>query len=121
MNFARFIMKKVLLLILVCLGCGGRLTDEQRKLLAKETGVPEAAIPANAWLTSFEDRAEPRPAKNEVYFEPSPDRTPIRPEIIHYNVMWIPIDVVLVGMSILIFFGVMVYRSRTSPWATNRD
>jgi hypothetical protein len=99
-----------------------QLTDEQRKQIAAATGLAENDLPASAWLTTFEDRAEPRPGKDEVYFEPSADRTSIRPpDHIVLNQIWIPIDVVLVGMSILIFFGVMVYRNQTSPWATNRD
>ena len=99
-----------------------QLTDEQRKQIAAATGLAENDLPASAWLTTFEDRAEPRPSKDEVYFEPSQDRTPIRPpDYIVIDRIWIPIDVVLVGMSILIFFGVMVYRNPTGVWATDRD
>jgi hypothetical protein len=43
-----------------------QLTDEQRRQLAKETGVAEAEIPTTAWLTTLEDRASPRPGKDDV-------------------------------------------------------
>ncbi|MSQ96716.1 MAG: DUF2330 domain-containing protein [Gemmataceae bacterium] len=71
-----------------------QLTDAQRRQLSSETGVPEDEIPAKTWMTTFEDRASPRPGKEEVYFEPSQDRTPIRPPdvIVHVDGMWIPID-----------------------------
>ena len=72
------------------------LTDEQRKQLARETGVTEGEIPAKAWLTTFEDRASPRPGSEEVYFNPAQDRTPIvPPPFIKHIEIWIPVDFVL--------------------------
>ena len=79
-----------------------QLTEEQRKQLAQETGVPEADLPAKAWLTTFEDSASPRPGKEEVYFDPAKEPTPIRPpDIIHFKDVWIPLDVAIIGVVIL--------------------
>ena len=100
-----------------------QLTDEQRTQLARETGVAEDEIPAKAWLTTFEDRASPRPGTEEVYFVPSPNQTPIRPEWIHYNDVWIPLDVVLFGLLFTFLVGWVVKRavaSRRKIWASCR-
>ena len=37
------------------------------------------AAPPGAWLTVFQDTKSPRPGKDEVYFDPAQDQTPIRP------------------------------------------
>ena len=77
-------------------------TDEQRVQLAKETGVSAEEIPAKAWLTTFEDRSSPRPGKDEVYFDPAAERTPIRPpDFIKYTDVWIPLDCVLAGLFLV--------------------
>jgi hypothetical protein len=40
-------------------------------------------VPADAWLTIFEDRASPRPGTADVFFEPSADQNTVkRPDII---------------------------------------
>ena len=79
------------------------LSDEQRKQLVKRTGVPEESVPAGAWLTTFEDRASPRPGREEVYFEPSADPSPVRPpDFVKYNDIFVPIDCAVLGV---IFIG----------------
>lgn len=78
------------------------IADEQRKQIAKETGVPESDIPAKAWLTVFEDRASPRPGKDEVYFDPAQDRSPIEPPpFVKYHDVWLPIDCVMFGVMLI--------------------
>lgn len=76
-----------------------QLTDDQRRRVARETGLTDADLPAQAWMTTFEDSASPRPGNGEVFFVPAPDRTAIRPpDIIRYHdTLWIPLDVVLIG------------------------
>lgn len=85
------------------------LTDLQRQQVALETGVPEDELPAKAWMTTFEDRASPRPGKEEVYFEPSQDRTPIRPPdiIVTVDGMWIPID--CAAISAIMVLGITAF------------
>lgn len=80
------------------------LTDEQRKQVARETGIAEDDLPAKAWMTTFEDRSSPRPGADEVFFRPSPERTPVRPpDIVTFkDTLWIPLDVVLVGTLVLL-------------------
>jgi hypothetical protein len=87
------------------------LTEEQRKQLITETGVPEDSVLAGAWLTTFEDRSSPRPGKEEVYFEPSSNRVPVRPpDFIKYNDIWIPFDCTLVGVFFLGLVLVTIIR-----------
>jgi uncharacterized protein (TIGR03067 family) len=91
-----------------------QLDDEQRKDLAKQTGIAETDLPAKTWLTTFEDRASPRPGKEEVYFDPSSDRTPIRPpDRVEYNDVWIPLDVLLIGVVFVGYVGFRVIRRRS--------
>jgi len=82
------------------------ISDEQRMQLVKETGVPEAELPAKAWLTTFEDRASPRPGKEDVYFDPAQDRTPIvPPPFVKYHNVHVPFDCVLVGVALLVLIA----------------
>ena len=88
-----------------------QLTDEQRKQLATDTGVSADEIPAKAWMTTFEDSASPRPGKEEVYFDPSKDNTPIRPpDFIRYSDVWVPIDVMIFGIVVIVTIAVGVVR-----------
>jgi hypothetical protein len=84
------------------------LTEEQRRLIVKETKVPQTEVPAKAWLTTFEDSSSPRPGKEEVFFEPAQDRSPIRPpdRIVSQvsRIVWIPADIVVLAVVMLILF-----------------
>lgn len=84
------------------------LTEEQRTRFAKESQIPDGEIPANAWMTTFEDHASPRPGKDEVYFVPAQDRTPIRPpDIVHIVYTHVPIDLIAIGIiGFAIFLGI---------------
>ncbi|QJW97857.1 DUF2330 domain-containing protein [Frigoriglobus tundricola] len=46
--------------------------------------MTKAPVTDGWWLTEFEDRSMPRPGTDEVYFEPSPDLSPVyrRPAIV---------------------------------------
>lgn len=96
------------------------LTQEQRSQLSKETGVADEEIPAKAWMTAFEDRSSPRPAKDDVYFDPAQDQSPVTPPpFIKYNEVWIPIDCVLITLLLAALAWVFVYprirRGRVQP------
>ncbi len=89
------------------------LSDDQRDLLAKEAAINTSDVPKKAWMTTFEDRASPRPGKEEVYFEPANDPSPIRPpDIIHYRDMIIPVDLIIFGVIGIIGIGALVVRLR---------
>jgi hypothetical protein len=58
--------------------------DDREQLFRSLSLGPQTAAPL--WLTEFEDHSSPRPGTADVYFEPSPDRTPTeRPPAIHYE------------------------------------
>ncbi|MBM3997481.1 MAG: DUF2330 domain-containing protein [Planctomycetes bacterium] len=89
------------------------LTEEQIKSLERETSVPAGAIPANAWLTVFEDHADPRPAFDEVYFDVAKDQSPIRPpDFVRYYDVWIPIDLVIIGLIVVGFVAYRILKRR---------
>jgi hypothetical protein len=61
------------------------LTFSASKLL--EGAIPKINLGAISWLTVFEDRSSPRPAKDELYFS---DRGSIIPKI-PTEIVWVPI------------------------------
>jgi len=87
------------------------LDDPQRAELAKAVGLDPASLPTSARLTVFEDASSPRAGKEEVYFEPSTDQSIVEPpprEVIS-GTIWIPIDVVVVGVLVI---GVLIFILR---------
>jgi hypothetical protein len=93
-----------------------QLIDEQRNQIAQETGIALDDLPAHMWLTTFEDTASPRPGKDEVYFDPAPDQTPIRPlDIVHYYTVNIPIDCALICVVLVIGLAGVIIRLRRKP------
>jgi hypothetical protein len=90
------------------------LHDDLRNLLVTNAKLNDEDVPAKIWLTSFEDRASPRPGTDEVWFEPAKDQTPIRPEIIRYDDLWIPADVVILGVLVIVFIfaAIIIWKRR---------
>ncbi len=90
-----------------------QLSDEQRIQLANEAGIKTSDIPKTAWLTAFEDRVSPRPGKEEVYFEPAKETSPVRPpDIIYYDDVIIPVDLIVFGVIGIIGIGALLVRLR---------
>ncbi len=90
-----------------------QLTDEQRQQIVAYTGLPENELAAKAWLTTFEDGAAPRPGKEEVYFVPSEDQTPIRPpDFIRFYEVWIPGDCLFVGVGLAAAVAIVIVIKR---------
>jgi hypothetical protein len=62
-------------------------------------GTPAAAdLPANAWLTSFDDYSSPRPGVDEVYFRAVDLSEPMLPDaivIVDHRDLWIPVDLLV--------------------------
>jgi hypothetical protein len=60
---------------------------------------------AEAWLTALEDRSNPRPGTDDVFFSPSVSPEPVRPppiEVIRREDLFLPLDLValLIGVPI---------------------
>lgn len=93
------------------------LDEAKRTELAKAVGLETEALPASARLTVFEDASSPRAGKEEVYFELSTDQAIVEPpprQVIS-GTIWIPIDIVLVGIVVigLLFFSLRKKRQAT--------
>ena len=54
-----------------------RLKGEQRADLLRLLKVPGEELPETPWLTEFEDSSSPRPGKQDVFFGPAGDDTPV--------------------------------------------
>jgi hypothetical protein len=95
------------------------LKDEERLEILKRTNLPVTTVPGGWWLTEFEDRSTPRPGTDEVFFEPSEDRSAVarQPEIItisHYP-WWL--NLICVGVPLIMAIGVIrsLFRQLRSP------
>jgi hypothetical protein len=67
------------------------LRDDERRDVLRLSKAPNETALGTWWLTEFEDRSSPRPGTDEVYFEPSTQKTVIErnPEIIPvYRFSW---------------------------------
>jgi hypothetical protein len=70
-------------------------------------------------LTVFEDSSSPRPGREEVYFRAAADQSVvIRPDRVLRRPIWIPIDVVLLG---LIGVAVVLWRWRGRGEVSRRE
>lgn len=84
------------------------LSDAQRTDLIERLGLPDNELPARPRLTVFEDLSSPRPGREEVYFRTAADQSVVtRPDRVLRRPIWIPIDVVLLG---LIGLAVVLWR-----------
>lgn len=84
-----------------------------------QDGKPAFVPPESTdmWLTEFEDRSSPRPAVDEVYFEPSPDPSAVaRPPLIITRTQivsvtpWWHLAIYLGVPFLLVFGGLIVWR-----------
>jgi Uncharacterized protein conserved in bacteria (DUF2330) len=90
-----------------------QLTDEQRVAIVRDAFLGDDGLPAKVWMTTFEDTASPRPGKDEVYFDPAKDPTPIRPpDFIRYYDVHIPIDCVLICVFLVGLIAVPIAVKR---------
>jgi hypothetical protein len=81
-----------------------RLDSSQIKRLAADLGFKEQnPIPSGAWLTTFHDWATQRSGDADVYFEPAPDQSPIRPAEIVESIV-IPVEVIIGGIVLVLMF-----------------
>ncbi len=77
-------------------------SDDSASLL-KTLHLPAAAPGRRFWLSEFEDYSSPRPANDEIYFQPSTDANPIRrPPQVVYGESPTTIGVIIVGLLLLL-------------------
>jgi hypothetical protein len=70
------------------------------------------ALAPNAWLTSFEDTASPRPGVTDLFFSAASDKTEIVPpplKVVHHLPMPVPLDGLVLAVLGLGYFA---YRRR---------
>jgi hypothetical protein len=77
-----------------------KLSDADRAKVLNTLKMPKETPPATWWLTEFEDHSSPRPGKEDVYFAPAADQTPVeRPPHIVYTAASRP-DVMSVALAL---------------------
>jgi hypothetical protein len=90
------------------------LKDEERLDILKRAKLTDSTAPERWWLTEFEDRSTPRPGTDEVYFEPSADRSAVarHPEIIGVTPFWL--NLICCGAPLGLAIAVIWFAFRLS-------
>lgn len=98
------------------------ITAPERDGALGKAKLPTATAPDAWYLTEFEDRSTPRPGTDEVYFEPSPDQSPVarRPniEVVYDDPWWAPI--VCCGVPLGLLIGVLFCTAPLIRWVLRR-
>jgi hypothetical protein len=85
----------------------GPLPDQQGSNLAGALKLTPAQMPANPWLTTFEDRSPQRAGGEDLFFASSAEQTPISPPPIRrFHDVMIPIEGIVLG---LVLVGVVIW------------
>jgi Uncharacterized protein conserved in bacteria (DUF2330) len=90
-----------------------RLTKEHTARLARDLGLDEATLPADAWLTTFDDLRFPNPGSDDVYFRGASSQGTLHRPPLHRTI-WIPPDVAVIA---LVWGTVLVY----GRWRAKRN
>ncbi len=85
-------------------------------LLPADAGIPWPVKPAQPklFLTAFEDRQNPRPGTDDIFFADHSNQTPVHPEPIYIDIprkVFVPLDAIAI-ISFGIFWGVRRIRRR---------
>ena len=89
------------------------LQKEKWSGVASQFSLPQNQMPADPWLTVFEDDSSPRPGTDDLYFVPSQTQDRIVPRpIIEESDQRIPIPVDLILLLIAILIGIKMIRKR---------
>jgi hypothetical protein len=107
-----------------------RWTDQVKdSFLEKLAKDLDLELPKGTWLTTFEDRTEHRP-QADLFFEPAAQQTPIVPPpiIVVTNTVHIPIDLILIGLTVVGLFLWLLFSKRRegkilpqSPWTETEE
>jgi hypothetical protein len=90
-----------------------KLGAADRKLALELLKLPAAALPADAWLTEFEDEWPYRVAPADVYFSRAVDQSTVkRPPVIVYTAAPWPTDVMVYAIAAALILPPVVYRVR---------
>ena len=98
-----------------------RVEESLRSSLASECGLAPSQLPANLWLTTFEDKSVPRPGIDEVFFLPATiQNTTSPPPIIITDDWQIPLPLDLLLLAILLLWFTWFRHRRKRPTLTVR-
>ncbi len=92
----------------------------QREEIANHFKLPIDQLPAQTWMTEFNDNSSPRPATDELFFAATADQNSVKPPPnVHFN-EWqfpLPIDVILLLLLVptAIFFWRRKNRAKFRP------
>jgi hypothetical protein len=88
--------------------------DENRpSQLMKSLAMEDSKSSTPMRLTVFEDWSSPRAGGDEVYFTPSSDQSNIvPPDRVLRSTIWIPIDIVVIGIIFAIMVTIMIRKGR---------
>lgn len=70
---------------------------------------------AQPWLTTFEDRSNPRPGTDEIFFSPSGDATPVHPppvEVVRGRTLRLPLEPFVLAAAFALWLAQRSRRAR---------
>jgi uncharacterized protein DUF2330 len=89
----------------------GPVQQVDRDKIAEDLKMPSASLPANCWLTEFEDFSSPRPGTSDVFFQRSEDQSKIERIHVEYTSSNLPGCVMCLAACAFIV-GMRVVRRR---------
>jgi hypothetical protein len=93
----------------------GKVTPGDRAKALELLKLTENSVPAEWWLTEFEDRWEYKVAPADVYFAPDTDQSEVRrPPIIEYVSLPFPTDVMTYALGAVMILPPLLRRVRRS-------
>jgi len=89
------------------------LDENRRSQLMKSLAMEDSKSSTPMRLTVFEDWSSPRAGGDEVYFTPSADQSNIvPPDRVLRSTIWIPIDIVVIGIIFAIMVTILIRKGR---------
>ncbi len=85
----------------------------QREEIANHFKVPIDQLPAQTWMTEFNDNSSPRPATDELFFSAATDQSSVKPPPnVHFNEWQFPLPFDLVLLLLIVPTAIFFWRKR---------
>lgn len=92
------------------------LDENRRSQLLKSLALEDSKSSPPMRLTVFEDWSSPRAGGDEVHFTPSSDQSNITPpDRVLRSTIWIPGDIVVIGIIFAVMMTILIRRGRKEP------
>ena len=85
----------------------------QREEIANHFKLPIDQLPAQTWMTEFNDNSSPRPATDELFFAATADQISVKPPPnVHFNEWQFPLPIDLLLLLLIVPTGIFFWRRK---------